>query len=207
MKAATARIGALALCASLLVACETLSANQKRVLGTLGGAATGASIGAIAGGGKGAAIGAAAGAVAGLIAAEIVVRSEQQRDVQQDNQVYGYVQGAANAPTVRINQASVDPAVVKPGQKVKFKTDYSLGTPKNTAEVQVQEVFGLTRVGESDTQYFPQEGGSRDQGGWLVEADFKVPKDTPPGPYQVTHRIQTEAGAYDQRESYFTVSE
>jgi hypothetical protein len=173
--------------------------------GALGGAATGAALGAIIGAATGspatgAWVGAAAGGLVGAVGGYLYAehRNSQTSSQAAAAQSYGYTPDRGNV--VAIDNASVSPSVVGPGQQVNLGMTYTILTPDNypTPVTLYREVrMGGSIVGEPyQTQV------SNANGTFTDSVAYNVP--TTPGSYTVVSRVTTNMGT-SEKVAYFTV--
>jgi hypothetical protein len=168
-------------------------------VGTIVGLATGeAGSGAIAGGGC-------------LALASIYIAynyfDKQSRTVEQDEERYGYSLRNVTEPMVRIRSAKTTPSRVRRGQKASIVTDYSVITPKDqqNLDVEVEESVVLTSKSDGGSKPFEPRSTLRKAGGWKSTLEFKVPDQLPPGTYEVEHKVKA-GNSYAVEKSSFRVT-
>jgi hypothetical protein len=197
------RISAFALCVSMVSGCATMEENQQ-AMGAAGGAAVGCIAGLLIGGhGADCAKGAVIGGALGWGAVKVSQYQEKKvRSANEDRRVYGLTQ-PANDTVVKIRRGTVTPETVKPGQKLKLVTDYSLLLPKGVSSTQVAESWVITKDGKPLTEPEKQLV-QRDAGGYAVGATIDIPASAAPGTYVIETKV--EAGtSYDVDQSVFVV--
>ena len=202
----TSRFAAVAVAASLVtVGCATTNGEaQEQAGGAVVGALLGCGIGALTtGNAKGCAAGAAAGAVAGWAAVKISQYEDKQvRSAKADARMYGLTK-PVSSPQVKIRNKSVSPAIVRAGEKIKVKTDYSLMLPASQSVASVDGSFKLKKDGKL-LQQFPAKTKQLEAGGRDSSATISLPADAEPGTYVIEHQIKS-GSSYDTDESTFVV--
>ncbi len=175
--------------------------------GALGGAAVGAALGSIIGAATGSAatgawVGAAAGGLVGGVGGFLYAQHQnnQIRSAQMAQQSYGYSPSRGNI--VAVEQASVSPSRVRPGEPVKMDVTYTVLTPENqpTTATIIREVA----VGGRQIVQPYQVTASNPNGTYSDSAQLTLPKDAPRGSYTVVTKVMTDK-AMDQRNAMFTV--
>jgi hypothetical protein len=174
--------------------------------GALGGAATGAAIGSIIGAATGnpatgAWVGAAAGGVLGGVGAALYAshRNSEIRSSQAAAQANNY-QGQGNV--VSVDNVTVSPSTVRPGQQVSLGMNYTILTPANSpvSVTLVREIrYGGNLVG---SPY--QTTVSNANGSFSDTASYSLPNNATPGNYTVTSRVTSSYGT-SQRDASFSV--
>jgi len=181
------------------------SPERSAGAGALGGAATGAAIGSIIGAATGspatgAWVGAAAGGVLGAVGGYLYAehRNSEIRSRQAAAQSYNY--SAARGNVVAIDQATVTPSVVGPGQQVNLGMTYTILTPEGypMPVTLYREVrLGGSLVGQ------PYQFQVQNANGTFTDAvPYNVPSSR--GTYTVISRVTSSAGSAE-KVSYFTV--
>ncbi len=174
--------------------------------------ATGAGIGAITGGILGGVIGSMSGRSAegvvigsilgGLMGASVGdARYQQDRSYEAAAEHYSYDREKARRDLVRIEDADVEPKVVRPGEEVGISITYTMLTRwKSGAEV--HEVREIRKEGELIGR--PEITVNRQGGTWTSTIPVRLPEGAESGTYVVTNIVETE-DAGDVRESTFRV--
>lgn len=183
--------------------CATLSEENQ-------GAATGAGLGAAAGalGGallagegsraKGAIIGGLAGALIGGVIGNYTV--DKKKTATETSRKYNYQ--PATGTIVRIENASVTPTMVQPGEKVNLDASYALMAPVATTEISITESREVRLNGELVGN--PEVNVSHTAGTYTSSVPLFLPADAQKGSYKVITTIRTPAGK-DSRETSFIV--
>ncbi len=203
MHASVKRIGLVILCASVIGGCQSMTGSKTGDT-LLGCGAVGVLTGVLAGGKWGA----VAGASCAL--ASMAYHATQSRSAADDQNLYSNsdpdfygLNGAVTSPQVKIRSRSAAPQQVQPGQKVTVVTDYSLNTPNNMPQIQVQESVILKKDGQTIKQFGPRTE-QRTKGGWSFNVEIPVADQAEPGTYVLEHKIQAGT-SYDTDTSVFVV--
>ncbi|MGP8051321.1 MAG: YMGG-like glycine zipper-containing protein [Desulfobaccales bacterium] len=183
------------------------SPEQSAAGGALGGAATGAALGAIIGAatgnpGTGAWVGAAAGGLVGGVGGYLYAQHRNSEILSNQAAAQSNNYNPSQGNLVKIEQVSVDPAVIRPGQQVSLNMQYTILTPANTpvAVTLVREVrFNGQLLGEPY-----QTTASNSNGTFSDSVNYGLPSGAAPGSYTVTSRVASSYGS-DQRDASFTV--
>ena len=203
-------IAVVVLLAVSFVGCATESGYcdpyRSAGAGALGGAATGAAIGSIIGAATGnpatgAWVGAAAGGVLGGVGGALYAghRNSEIRSAQAAAQANNY-QGQGNV--VNVDNVTVSPSSVRPGQQVNLGMTYTILTPANSP-------VSLTLVREVQFNGAPigspyQTTVSNANGTFSDNVSYALPTNATPGSYTVISRVMSSYGT-SQKEGYFTV--
>ncbi len=181
------------------------SPERSAGAGALGGAATGAALGAIIGAATGspatgAWVGAAAGGLVGAVGGYLYAehRNSEMRSRAAAAQSYGYTASRGNV--VAIDNSTVTPGVVRPGQVVNLGMTYTILTPDNYP-VPVT-LYREVRMGGSLVGQPYQTQVSNANGTFTDSVAYNTPSS--PGTYTVVSRVMTNVGTAE-RVSYFTV--
>lgn len=199
------RIPAVAMVAALTLAlagCSTVPEEHRGAAKGAGiGGATGAVAGAILGGEgsrvEGAVLGGLAGALIGGAVGNYTI--DKEKDAEETAEKYDY-QGEGTQ--VRIEETSVEPQEVQPGEKVELQSTYALMSPEAATPVPVTEKFEIRHEGELVGQ--PQATVRHDAGTYEASVPLVLPENAEAGTYQVTTTISAQ-GASDTRITTFTV--
>jgi hypothetical protein len=185
------------------------SAAGGMLAGAAGGAALGSIIGAATGNpGAGAWIGAASGAGVGALAGSVYARDQNQNLARAQAEQgapppgYGPGYGPGRGNLVAIDQAFVQPNVVRPGSQVMLIMKYRVMSPQNQP-VPVQLVREISKDGQLINQPY-QEERQVPNGTYGARVAYNVPPDFPPGNYVATFRIFSSLGN-SEKSVYFSV--
>ncbi len=185
-----------------LFGCASIPEEHK---GAATGAAIGGATGAVAGAvlaGKGsktevAILGGLAGALIGGVIGHYAY--DQKKSKAETAQKYDYQ--ATMGTMVRIEDVSVVPATVKPGDKVDLKVTYAVleAADKDVNITESREI----RIG-NDLVGKPEVNVSRSGGTYSSTVPVFLPEDAKKGTYNVIATVQTQT-AKDSREAFFKV--
>jgi len=182
-----------------LLSCQTIEQNPGAATGTGVGAAAGGIAGAIIGRGAGAVLlggllGALAGGAIGHYAYDVPrTREETARQ-------YNY--NASQGTILTIEDATVYPRSVYPGEVVDLRLTYAVLTPSPEVEVNVTEIRRITHNGELVGD--PEVRVIRPGGTYTSTVPLHLPANARRGEYTVKTIIETSR-ASDARETHFTV--
>lgn len=186
-----------------VMGCETTKEHKGATTGAAVGAATGAVAGAVLGS-KGAKteMAVVGGLVGALIGGAIGHYAyDQKKSREETEKKYDYK--SASGVVVRLEESSVAPSTVKPGEKVDLKATYAVLTPAADTDVSVTEVreikLGDELVGK------PEVTVTRKGGTYSSSIPLTLPSNTKKGTYTVTTTIQT-ATAKDTQQTTFVVN-
>lgn len=202
----TQLVGTLALLALILGfqgGCATVTEeHQGAATGAGIGAATGALAGAVlAGDGsrtQGAIIGGLAGALVGGVIGNYTV--DQKRNAEDTSNRYGYDSSAG--VLTRIENTSISPASIYPGDRVDLKATYALMAPQSDTRIAVTEIREIRFNGELVGK--PEVSTTRIAGTYDSNVPLFLANDAKRGTYQVITTIKAQESS-DSRESSFTV--
>ena len=139
----------LALVGAFLVACETMTEQQRQqAMGAGVGGAIGAASCLLVGrcDTKDAAIRAAAGAAVGWVAVRITqARSEKRADASQEAAVLGYT--PPQGTVVKLQNAAIDPTYCGAGEELHFSMEYTVLAPAETPTLPVAERWVILKEG------------------------------------------------------------
>jgi len=199
-----ARLVLLVAGVSLLNGCETLErtikGNPKTAAGAGAGAAGGALIGGLASGGTGALIGGLSGVLAGGVIGNLLDRQERARDATAATTAYTVEKGNL----VRIEEVSLNPQAVRPGETLNVNVQYAIITPSGRDPVRVREVRQIYYQGELVGN--PMIEIERLDGTYWSTLPIKLPASAAPGRYDVVVGVDMN-GTLDRWEARFTVIE
>ncbi|WP_298438882.1 glycine zipper domain-containing protein [Geobacter sp.] len=186
-----------------LTGCVTVPEEHK---GAAKGAGYGAAAGAIAGAvlagegsrTKGAVLGGLAGALIGGVIGNYTI--DKKQTAEQTAARYNFQ--PSSGTMVRVENVSVTPTSVRPGDKVEIQTTYALLIPTADAQTSVTESVELRHEGElvGNPETIVTHGG----GTYTSTIPIVLPPDAKTGTYRVTATVKTESGR-DTRETTFTV--
>jgi len=181
-----------------LFGCASISEEHK-------GAATGAAVGGAAGVLAGAALGDTKGAIIGGLAGALVgglighYAYDQKRTKAETDQKYGYQ--SSMGTMVRIEDVSVMPTTVKPGDKVDLKVTYAV-LDSADRDINITEIREMRMGGELVGK--PEVNVTRRGGTYTSSVPVFLPSDAKTGTYSVVATIQSQS-AKDSKETFFTV--
>jgi outer membrane lipoprotein SlyB len=187
---------------ALLSGCETIEraikGNPKTAVGAGAGGAGGALIGGLASGGTGAVVGGLAGALAGGVVGHLFDRQERTRAATAETLAYT----AEKGNVVRIEEVSLNPQAVRPGETVNVNVQYAIITGSGMEPVRVREIRHIYYQGELVGN--PLVEVQRPDGTYWSTLPIKLPESATPGRYEVVVGVEMN-GALDRWESRFTV--
>lgn len=192
--------------ASLLIICFTLSglgcATSKQT-GALTGAAVGAGAGAVIfkDPRAGAIIGGIVGAIAGAVIGDYI--DEQKKNRRESVREIKYKPSQGNI--VRIEDTTIEPVRVKPGETVGLKTSYYVLSPAPVGQVKIVESRVVTYNDKPVTEPFIREV-RKEQGLTSSTMKLPLPNDAAEGEYTVITTIDC-GQKRDQSISKFYVQE
>jgi hypothetical protein len=191
----------IVMCVTLisLVSCQTVEQNP--------GAATGAGVGAAAGGVAGALIGRGAGAVLlggllGALAGGVVGHYAYDVPRTREETIRQYNYNASQGTILTIENATVYPPIVYPGEVADLRVTYAVLTPSPEVDVSVTEIRQITHHGELVGN--PEVRVIRPGGTYISTVPLRLPPDARRGEYTVRTIIESSR-ASDARETHFTV--
>lgn len=193
----------MALVLGLLGSCTTLPEEHRGAATGAGiGAATGALAGAVlAGDGsrtQGALIGGLAGALVGGVIGNYTV--DQKRDAADTTSRYGY--DSSTGILVRIENTSISPDRVYPGDRVDLKATYAVLAPRSDRQITITESREIRFNGELVGK--PEVSTMHIPGTYESNVPLFLANDAKRGTYQVITTIRTQDSS-DARETSFTV--
>jgi hypothetical protein len=198
------RIIAIVLCIALalpVVGCSTIEEHP----GTAVGAGVGGAAGAIAGSaiGEGGTTGAVVGGLLGALVGGAIgyYAYDRERTADETARVYNYQ--PAQGSMLDIEDASVTPQVIRPGEQVDLKMTYALLTPTRTGTTRVTELREIRHEGELVGQ--PKVTVERADGTYTSSIPLRLPDNAAPGTYRVIETVETPFGR-DSRETSFEVA-
>jgi hypothetical protein len=183
-----------------LFGCASIPEEDK---GAATGAAIGGATGAVAGAllgesGESAIIGSLAGALVGGLIGHYAYDVKRTRE--ETAQKYNYQ--SSTGAMVRIEDVSIIPATVKPGDKVELKATYALLDASPNSDLSVTEIREIKHAGELIGK--PEINVARLGGTYTSTVPIYLPSDAAKGKYSVITTIKTSS-ASDSRETFFTV--
>jgi hypothetical protein len=186
----------------LLIGCETLERSIKdnpKTAAVAGvGGAGGALIGGLASGGTGAVIGGLAGVLTGGVIGHVLDRQERGRAATAETLAYAEEKGNI----VRIEEVSLNPQAIRPGETLNVNVQYAIITRDGTAPVRVREIRHIYHQGELVGN--PVLTVERTDGTYWSTLPIALPASATPGRYEVVVGVEMN-GALDRWESRFTV--
>lgn len=193
----------LALIIGLQGGCATIPEERKGAATGAGiGAATGALAGAVLGGDgsrtEGALLGGLAGALVGGAIGNYTV--DQKRNAEDTSNRYEYQSSAGDL--IRIENTSISPASIYPGDRVDLKATYALMAPQSDTRVEVTEIREIRFNGELVGK--PEVSATHIPGTYDSNVPLFLANDAKRGTYQVITTIRTPRSS-DSRETSFTV--
>ncbi len=174
-----------------LAGCESVPMVPEEHQGAAKGAGIGAATGAVAGAVlgkdvKGAVLG---GLLGGLIGGALGHYSvDKEKDAATTAQKYNYQ--PAQGTRVTIEEALVQPNVVKPGNSVQLQSTYAVLAPDANAPLQVIEAYEIRRQG-GEVVGNPQAVVTHPAGTYRAALPLTLPANAAKGIYQVTTTIST----------------
>ncbi len=187
---------------ALMVGCETLERaikdNPKTAAGAGVGGAGGALIGGLASGGTGAVIGGLAGVLTGGVIGHVLDRQERARAATAETMAYTADKGTI----VRIEEVSLNPQAIRPGETLNVNVQYAIITSDGTVPIRVREIRHIYHQG--DLVGNPVVAVERMDGTYWSTLPITLPASATPGRYEVVVGVEMN-GALDRWESRFTV--
>jgi outer membrane protein with glycine zipper len=187
---------------ALLIGCETLERAIKDNPRTAGGAAVGgaggALIGGLATGGTGAVIGGLAGGLTGGVIGNVLDRQERGRAATAETLAYS----ADKGDIVRLEEVSLNPQAIRPGETFNVNLQYAIITKDGTAPVRVREIRQIYYQGELVGN--PVVAVERTDGTYWSTLPITLPASATPGRYEAVVGVEMN-GILDRWESRFTV--
>jgi outer membrane lipoprotein SlyB len=187
---------------ALLNGCETVERtikdNPKTAAGAGVGGAGGALIGGLASGGTGAVIGGLAGVLAGGVIGNLLDRQQRTRAATAETMAYTEEKGNL----VRIEEVSLNPQSIRPGETVNVNVQYAIITQRGTEPVRVREIRHIYYQG--DLVGNPVVAIERLNGTYWSTLPIKLPETATPGRYDVVVGVEMN-GALDRWEARFTI--
>jgi hypothetical protein len=175
------------------------------------GAATGAGVGAATGAVAGALLGskgaktemAILGGLLGALAGGAIghYAYDKKRTKEETAQKYDYK--PSQGTVIRIEEASVDPSVVKPGDKVELKMTYAVLGVESGKKLDISEIREIRYEGELHGK--PQISVSREDGTYSSSIPITLPQDAKKGKYRVIMTVQSPSVS-DSKEVTFQVN-
>lgn len=201
MKVAVKSLVSLMVLLILNAGCSSIPQEHRGAAKGAGiGAATGAVAGAVLAGDKteGALLGGLAGALIGGAVGHYTV--DKEKNAEETAQDYNY--RPSEGTRVRIEETSVDPEVVRAGDKVEIESKYAVLSPNSDEQVKVSEAFEIRHNGELVGN--PQATVSHDPGTYNASVPLFLPENAKSGTYEVVTTISA-AGTRDRSVTTFEV--
>jgi outer membrane lipoprotein SlyB len=187
---------------ALLSGCETIERaikdNPKTAVGAGAGGAGGALIGGLASGGTAAVFGGLAGVLTGGVIGHLLDRQERTRAATAETVAYTEEKGNL----IRIEEVSLNPQSIPPGETVNVNVQYAIVTPGGTERIRVREIRHIYYQG--DLVGNPVVQVERPDGTYWSTLPIKLPDSAAPGHYEVVVGVEMN-GALDRWESRFSV--
>jgi hypothetical protein len=185
---------------ALLSGCETIERaikdNPKTAVGAGAGGAGGALIGGLASGGTAAVFGGLAGVLTGGVIGHLLDRQERTRAATAETVAYTEEKGNL----IRIEEVSLNPQAIRPGETVNVNVQYAIVTPGGTERVrEIRHIYY-----QGDLVGNPVVEVERPDGTYWSTLPIKLPESAAPGNYEVVVGVETN-GALDRWESRFLV--
>ncbi|MGH8558213.1 MAG: hypothetical protein ACRESZ_12280 [Methylococcales bacterium] len=174
-----------------LSGCAGMSTGEQAGAAVLGCGAIGAIVGLATGS---AGIGAAAGGGCfALGAAAIAInhyQARQTRSPSEDQPIPGHNPAGVTEPVVEIRSGTAQPNLVRAGDNLIVRTDYSVIMPKNQEQmaISVEETLALSKDGKLIKTLSRVE--QRTAGGWDAQSQLTIPDKMPAGMYMIEHKIK-----------------
>jgi hypothetical protein len=185
---------------ALLNGCETIERavkdNPKMAVGA--GGAGGAAVEGPAGAPQGAVSGGLTGVLAGGVIGNVLDRQERTRAATAETIAYSGEKG----DIVRIEEVSLNPQSIRPGETVDLNVQYAILTLGGTEPVRVREIRHIYYQG--DLVGNPVVQVERPNGTYWSTLPIKLPPSATPGRYEVVVGVEMN-GTLDRWESRFTV--
>lgn len=183
--------------------CASLTEEHK-------GAATGAGIGAATGAVAGALLGSSGsktemailGGLAGALAGGLIGHYAYDQKRTKDETVQKYNYNSSQGPLLRIEDVSVVPATVSPGDTIELKMTYALLGVGYGKEADISEIREIRYEGEIYGK--PQINVSRADGTYSTSIPITLPYDAKKGKYNVITTVQSSY-ASDSKEVSFQI--
>jgi uncharacterized protein YcfJ len=187
---------------ALLHGCETMERaikdNPKTAAGAGVGGAGGALIGGLASGGTGAVIGGLAGVLTGGVIGNLLDRQQRTRAATAETMAYTEEKGNL----VRIEEVSLNPQSMRPGETVNVDVRYAIITQRDTEPVRVREIRHIYYQGDLVGNLVVVI--ARPNGTYSSTLPIKLPETATPGRYDVVVGVEMN-GALDRWETRFTI--
>ena len=178
---------------------ETVREHPKTVIGAGAGAAGGALLGGLL---FRSTTGAVVGGLLGGLAGGLVGNGMEAKKRDYDSTAQEYSYASAQGTVVRIEQVEVEPASIRPGEKVNLIAHYALLTPYSDQRVTVTERWDISRGGQHTGN--PEHTVQRQGGTWASAVPLTLPTNARTGTYRVALTVQA-AGSSDSATASFTV--
>jgi hypothetical protein len=186
----------------LLYSCETLEraikSNPQTATGHGAGGTAGAPVDSLADDGAGAAIGGLTGMLAGGAIGNL--RDRQQRTRAATAETVAYSEEMGNV--VRIEEVSLSPQAIRPGETVNINVQYAIITRSGTEPNRVREIRRIYHQG--DLVGNPVVEVQRLDGTYWSTLPIKMPRTATPGRYDVVVGVEMN-GTLDRWEAHFTI--
>jgi hypothetical protein len=186
----------------LLHSCETLEraikSNPKTTAGAGAGGAASVPADSLASGGTESVIGGLAGVLAGGVIGNPRDRQERTRAATAETVAYSEEKGNL----VRIEEVSLSPQALRPGETVNIDVQYAIITRSGTEPIRVREIRRIYFQG--DLVGNPVVEVQRLDGTYWSTLPIKLPPTATPGRYDVVVGVEM-SGTLDRWEARFTI--
>ena len=194
---------ALGLCCMLvlvsLVRCATVEESVRGHPKTVAGAAGGTLLGGMTFKSAG---GTVVGGLLGGLAGGLIGNTMETQSKDRTTTVQDYYYTSTQGTVVRIEKVEVEPASIRPGEKVNLIAHYALLTPQPDQRVTVTERWDITRGKEPTGN--PVHTVQREGGTWGSALPITVPTTARAGKYRVALTLEA-GGSRDTAELSFKV--
>lgn len=193
---ARAKLVSVTLVLALGFGCATSEGTNQATGAAIGGLAGGL-ICTAAGGNAGVCVASAAG---GALLGWGAVKAKQVMDRRSE------LAQTSAAPSVVIRDYQLQPAVLAPGQALTANTTYDLMTPSSVGPRAVTQTFRiLTADGKEVNSFTPVQGQMKEHGRYDVGIEIPIPKQAPPGNYQLVQTLDAQTARPEVRIATFQV--
>lgn len=165
--------------------CATLEENPRTTTGAAVGAVGGAVIGGVA---FKSTTGAVVGGLLGGLAGGLIGNAMENKRRSYDETSRDYNYNPAQGTVIRIEKVDIDPASVRPGERVNLIVQYALLTPDPNQTVTVNERWNLNRGNQFAGN--PVNTVQRESGTWASAIPVMLPRNAAPGTYRATVTIE-----------------
>jgi len=121
---------------------------------------------------------------------------------EQSNTTQDYNYASTQGTIVRIEKLEIEPASIRPGERVNLIAHYALLTPDSDERVTVTERWDISRSGQSAGN--PTHTVQRPGGTWASAVPLTLPRNARTGTYRVALTVQA-ADSSDSATATFTI--